>query len=82
MERVLPQYPALARAARVEGVVILEAVIRSDGSVGAIQVLRPLRLGCTEAAIDALRQWRFRPGTLQGVAVDVYLTLTVNFALR
>ena len=81
INRVQPEYPALARAARVQGVVILEAVIRRDGSVGDIKVLRGLRLGCTEAATEALRQWRFKPGMQNGIPVDVYMTLTVNFKL-
>ncbi|HEX9638993.1 MAG TPA: TonB family protein [Acidobacteriota bacterium] len=81
ISRMQPEYPALARAARVQGVVILEAVIRRDGSVGDIKVLRGLRLGCTEAAVEALRQWRFKPGMQNGIPVDVYMTLTVNFKL-
>jgi protein TonB len=76
-----PEYPMMARNARVEGDVKLEAVIRRDGTVGDIKVVQGLRMGCTEAAIDALKRWRFRPGTRNGVPVDVYYTLTVGFTL-
>jgi protein TonB len=76
-----PEYPTLARNARIEGIVILEAVIRSDGTVGNIKILRDLPLGCGQAAVEAVRQWRFKPGTLKGVPVDVYYSLTVSFRL-
>ncbi len=76
-----PEYPPVARHARIEGIVILEAVIRSDGTVGNIKILRDLPLGCGQAAVEAVRQWRFKPGTLKGVPVDVYYSLTVNFRL-
>jgi protein TonB len=81
LERIQPEYPAAARFARVEGQVKLEAVIRSDGTVGDVKVLQGLRLGCTEAAIEALKHWRFRPGERDGVPADVYFELTVDFVL-
>jgi len=81
ISRQPPQYPMMARSARVEGVVKLEAVIHSDGTVGDIKVLQPLRMGCTEAAIEALKRWRFKPGERNGVPVDVYYALTVEFRL-
>ncbi|RMG43562.1 MAG: energy transducer TonB [Acidobacteria bacterium] len=82
--KVEPEYPELARKARIEGKVILRAVIRKDGTVGDIEVLRaPMPdLGFTEAAIAAVRQWRYRPGVQNGRPVDVYLTVTVNFTLQ
>ncbi len=81
LERARPEYPVLARNARVEGEVILEAVILRDGTVGDIRVVRALRLGCTQAAIEALRQWKFLPGTYHGIPTDVYFELTVEFIL-
>ncbi len=72
----------MARSSRVEGQVKLEAVIRRDGTVGDIKVVQGLRMGCTEAAIAALKQWRFRPEERNGVPVDVYYTLTVGFKLN
>ncbi len=82
LHRFHPVYPSAARAARVEGAVRLEAVIRRDGSVGEVRVLQELRLGCTEAAIEALRRWRFLPGRRNGTPVDVYFELTVDFKLN
>jgi len=79
ISRVRPVYPARARNARVEGSVKLEAVIHRDGSVGDVRVIQGLRMGCTEAAIEALKHWRFRPGERNGVPVDVYFELTVDF---
>ena len=81
ISRVPPEYPMMARSARVEGDVKLEAVIRRDGTVGDIKVIQGLRMGCTEAAIAALKRWRFRPAERNGVPVDVYYTLTVGFKL-
>jgi protein TonB len=78
---VAPVYPPLARAARVEGIVILEAVIAEDGSVRDVRVLRPQAL-LDEAAIEAVRQWRFTPTLLNGQPVPVVMTITVAFQLR
>lgn len=82
ISRVPPQYPMMARSARVEGEVRLEAVIRRDGTVGDIKVVQGLRMGCTEAAIEALKHWRFKPGERNGAPVDVYYILTVGFTLH
>ena len=78
---VAPVYPPIARAARVEGVVILEAVIGEDGSVREVKVLRSVPL-LDSAASDAVRQWRFTPTLLNGEAVPVVMTVTVAFRLR
>ncbi len=79
ISRTQPAYPASARHARVEGQVKLEAVIRRDGTVGDVRVIQGLRMGCTEAAIEALKHWRFKPGERNGIPVDVYFELTVDF---
>jgi periplasmic protein TonB len=78
---VPPQYPAIARSARVSGVVILEAVIGEDGTVGDVRVLRSIPL-LDQAAIDAVKQWRFSPTLLNNRAIPVVMTVTVNFALH
>jgi protein TonB len=78
---VLPAYPAIARAARAEGTVILDAVIAKDGSVREVTVLRSVTL-LDQAAIAAVKQWRYTPTTLNGVAIDVRMTVTVRFSLR
>jgi protein TonB len=78
---VSPQYPALARAAHQQGVVILETVIDKEGAVETVRVLRGYPL-LDQAAIDAVRQWRFAPALLNGQPVPVVMTVTVNFTLQ
>lgn len=75
-----PVYPSLARSARVEGVVILEAVIDRAGRVESARVLRSIPM-LDQAALDAVRQWRFTPTLLNGVAVPIVMTVTVTFRL-
>lgn len=84
LEKITPDYPRLAEIAGVEGLVILEAVIRKDGTVGQVTVLKtpPGKLGFDRVAVAALRQWRFRPGEMHGRPVDVIMTLTVKFRLN
>jgi periplasmic protein TonB len=76
-----PIYPALAQAARQEGVVILETIIDARGAVEKVHVLRGYPL-LDQAAIDAVRQWRFTPALLNGQPVPVVMTVTVNFSLK
>ena len=78
---VNPDYPAVARAARVAGVVILEAVIGADGRVTDVRVLRSVPL-LDEAALSAVRQWEYTPTLLNGVPVPVVMTITVTFTLN
>jgi periplasmic protein TonB len=78
---VAPEYPALARAARREGTVILEAVLDTDGSVSEARILRSVPL-LDAAALEAVQQWRFTPTLLNGEPVPVVLTVTVVFSLR
>jgi protein TonB len=77
---VAPIYPALARASRVQGVVIIEAIIDSRGNVESARVLRSIAL-LDQAALDAVHQWKFTPTLLNGVAVPIIMTVTVNFRL-
>ncbi len=81
VQHVAPVYPAIARSARVTGVVIIEALIAEDGSVRTIVVLRSIPL-LDQAAVDAVRQWRFTPTLLNGVPVPVIMTVTVAFNLN
>ncbi len=81
VREVAPVYPAIAQAARVQGVVILEAVIGEDGRVRNLRVLRSIPL-LDQAAIDAVRQWQFTPTLLNGEPVPVVMTVTVAFQLR
>jgi len=78
---VSPVYPDLARAAKIEGMVILEAVINPDGVVRDVRVLRSVPL-LDEAAMAAVRQWRYTPTMLSGVPVAVVMTVTVTFRLQ
>ncbi|HEX5070712.1 MAG TPA: TonB family protein [Vicinamibacterales bacterium] len=81
MAYVAPTYPPLAKATRVEGSVILEAIIDEAGLVRDIRVLRSNPL-FDQSAIDAVRQWRYAPTRLNGVAVPVILSVTVMFAMK
>jgi protein TonB len=78
---VAPVYPPIALAARREGTVILEATIDADGSVRGVRVLRSVPL-LDDAAMDAVRQWRFTPTRLNGDPVPVVMTVTVTFSLK
>ncbi len=78
---VAPVYPALALAARMEGIVILKAEIGEDGRVRNLRVLRSVPL-LDQAAIDAVRQWQFTPTLLNGEPVPVVMTVTVSFTLQ
>ncbi|HJU43520.1 MAG TPA: energy transducer TonB [Vicinamibacterales bacterium] len=77
---VPPVYPAIAQAARVEGVVIIEATIGTDGRLINARILRGVPL-LDQAAIDAVSQWEFTPTLLNGVPVPVIMTVTVQFKL-
>ena len=78
---VKPVYPAVAQANGVAGIVILEAIIDRDGYVRDAKVLRSVPM-LDDAAVDAVRQWQFTPTLLNGMPVEVIMTLTVNFSLR
>ena len=78
---VPPVYPAIAVAARKEGVVILEAMLDETGKVAQLKVLRSEPL-LDEAALEAVRRWRYTPTLLNNVPVPVLLTVTVRFSLR
>jgi protein TonB len=80
VRNVAPSYPGLARQSRIQGVVILEAVIDPSGSVEEVRVLRGIPL-LNDAAVDAVRQWLYTPTLLNGVPVPVVMTVTVNFRL-
>ena len=77
---VRPEYPRNARAAKVQGVVLLEAEINSDGLVCSARVLRSIPL-LDQSAINAVLRWRFTPAKVNDVAVPVIMPLTVNFTL-
>jgi periplasmic protein TonB len=75
-----PIYPAIARAARMEGTVILQATISKSGTIEGLHVVSgPPML--RQAALDAVQQWRYRPYLLNGEPVEVETTINVNFVL-
>lgn len=82
ISRVEPLYTEIARKARIQGIVIVEAVIDRDGNVTEARVLKPLPMGLGDAALEAVKKWKFKPGTLNGQPVPVYYNLTVNFQLN
>ena len=79
-----PQYTSDAMRAKVQGTVLLECVVRPDGSVGDVQVVRSLdpTFGLDQQAVAAARKWRFAPGTRLGEAVPVLITIELQFTLR
>lgn len=81
IRHVPPVYPVIAQQARVEGIVIIAAVIGVDGRVKEARVLASKPL-LDDAALTAVRQWEFTPTTLNGVPVPVIMTVTVNFRLN
>lgn len=84
IREVKPQYTADAMRAKIQGIVELEAVVLPDGTVGQVQVTRSLdrTFGLDAKAIEAVRQWRFVPGTRFGQPVPVLVTIELTFTLR
>ncbi len=80
LHKVQPTYPPLARTARMQGSVLLAAVIGKDGSIQNLHVISGHPL-LTQAALDAVRQWKYRPYILNGEPVEVDTQVTVNFTL-
>lgn len=76
-----PIYPQIAQTAKIQGIVIIEATIAKDGSIKDAKVLRGQAL-LDQSALDAVRQWRYTPTMLNGVPVEVVMTVTVNFTLN
>jgi TonB family protein len=79
---VRPRYPPAAQDARVQGMVIAEALLSSTGCVSDVKVLRSVHPMLDFEAVRAVSQWRFTPTLLDGVAVPVIMTVTVNFRLE
>jgi TonB family protein len=79
--RVEPRYTQEALKAKLQGTVVLEVVIRSDGTVGEVRILRGLDPGLDENAVDAVRRWLFVPGKFRGRPVDIVAEVVVEFRL-
>lgn len=82
LREVRADYTDAARRAGLTGEVLLEIVVRRDGSVGDVRVIRGLGAGLDQRAADAVRQWRFAPARLKGTPVDVIVEVAVEFKLR
>ena len=82
LHEVKAQYTEDARRRGIAGDVVLEVVVRRDGSVGDAHVLQGLGYGLDERAISAVRQWRFAPAQRKGAPVDVLVEVAVEFTLR
>ena len=80
LRKVQPTYPALARSARIQGIVVLQAVISKQGTIENLRVLTGHPM-LAPAAIDAVRQWRYRPYILNNEPIEVETQITVNFSL-
>jgi periplasmic protein TonB len=84
IKEVKPNYTGDAMRAKLQGVVEMEAVVQPDGSVGRVHITRSLdgTFGLDQEAIKAVKQWRFRPGTLKGQPVPVLVNVELTFTLR
>jgi TonB family protein len=82
LSQVQAQYTDLAREARLEGTVRLQGTVQQDGTINDIQVVQGLGMGLDEAAVAAVRQWRFRPAMRNGEPVATRLGFEVTFRLR
>jgi protein TonB len=84
IKEVKPQYTSDAMRAKVQGTVLLECVVKPDGKVGDVNVIRSLdpTFGLDQKAVEAARQWQFSPGTRMGEPVSVLITIELTFTLR
>jgi periplasmic protein TonB len=84
VNEVKPSYTAEAMRAKIQGMVMVEAIVLDDGSVGQVRIIRSLdpTFGLDQEAIKAVKRWRFRPGTRLGKAVPVMVEIELTFTLR
>jgi protein TonB len=82
LREVRADYTEDARQRNIAGDVVLEIVVRRDGSVGDVKILQGLPAGLNDRAVQAVRQWRFSPARRQGTPVDVIVEVSVEFKLR
>lgn len=82
LSEVKPEYPPETKAKGVQGAVMLECVVLSTGRVGEVRVKKPLEPTLDEAAVRAMRQWRFTPGTKDEKPVPVQVEIEMTFTLR
>ena len=80
--RVVPTYPAAAKSAGIQGTVVLDAVIGRDGVPVTLQVQGAPNPELARAAVEAVNQWRYRPASVKGQAVEVQTDIAVTFTLQ
>jgi protein TonB len=80
VHKVTPQYPPLARQARIQGVVVLQALIGKDGGIQNLHVVSGHPM-LTNSALEAVKEWKYKPYYLNGEPVEVETTINVNFSL-
>lgn len=84
-KKVSPNYPKRALSIKLQGYVMLEAILGKDGQIRDIKVLRGLgksKFGFEKSAMEALERWEFQPGKLNNEPVDVRMSLTLRFSIR
>jgi TonB family protein len=82
VDRVIPRYPPSARRAGVQGTVVIRGIVRRDGTIDNLEIIKDLPHGLGDEARRAVSRWQFRPATVRGEPIDVYYTVTVNFRLQ
>lgn len=82
VQEVKPKYTEGAMRRQVQGTVEVDAIVLADGTVGDVSVRRSLDSELDEEAVKATKQWRFRPGTKDGKAVDVQVAIELTFTLK
>jgi protein TonB len=82
VQRFDPEYTEIARRARIQGIVIIEAVIDRQGNVTDARIIKGMPMGLDQEALRAIKRWKFKPGTLNGQPIPVYFNLSINFRLN
>lgn len=82
LTRVKPEYPSGAQARQIKGVVLLDGVVRVDGSVGEVGIVHSLDAELDDEAVKAFKKWRFTPGTVSGRPVPVIVGVQLSFDLK
>jgi TonB family protein len=82
VREVKPNYPESVKKERIQGIVTLNAVVKKDGTVGNVEVKKPLHPELDAEAVKAMKQWQFKPGTKEGKPVDVAVDVEMSFTLK
>ena len=79
---VAPKYPMTARQYGIQGDFVLRAMIEKNGDLGGICIIRALGAGLDESAVNAVRQWKYRPYILNGKPVEVVTAIKIQYFIR